>query len=471
MEEKLPALTPRLLSLDAFRGLTILAMVLSGSVAFGDVLASWMYHAQVPPPNHVFNPNLAGLTWVDLVFPFFLFAMGAAFPLAMHKKSTSNNFLQIITKLLLRYALLAFFGIVFTHTKIWVLSSSPGLKECLIAIAGFGLLCLIYGNWKAYFSKTLALLLKLVGITIALLFLFLYPFPYGDFSLNKTDIIILVLANMAFFGSLIWYATRNYPLIRLGVLPFILAVFLTQNVTGSFNNWLYKFTPLPQIYQFYYLKYLFIIIPGTFAGDWLLTYKKIDFKIIKQKNVLSAIALINVLLIVLNLWGLFTRMLITNLTLNVVLMAVQMVLLSRLASNQQKGFYGKLLATGIYLLILGLFFEAFEGGIKKDHSTYSYYFVSTGLAFLMLLSFIIAEQLNVFSKLINYLAANGKNPMIAYTAGSLLVTPILVITTLNQYFNLLNYNWATGFLKGLIFTAFVSLITLFYTRIKLFWKT
>ncbi|MFR7516715.1 MAG: DUF5009 domain-containing protein [Bacteroides uniformis] len=36
---------------------------------------------QEPPPTHAYRPDLAGLTWVDLVFPFFLFAMGAAFPL------------------------------------------------------------------------------------------------------------------------------------------------------------------------------------------------------------------------------------------------------------------------------------------------------------------------------------------------------------------------------------------------------
>lgn len=72
-------------SLDALRGFAILTMVLSGSIAFGDVLPAWMYHAQVPPPDHKFVPTLAGITWVDLVFPFFLFAMGTAIPLALQK--------------------------------------------------------------------------------------------------------------------------------------------------------------------------------------------------------------------------------------------------------------------------------------------------------------------------------------------------------------------------------------------------
>lgn len=457
----------RLLSLDAFRGITILAMVLSGSIAFGNVLPAWMYHAQVPPPTHIFNPNLPGLTWVDLVFPFFLFAMGASFPLALYKIRFKTGF----SKLFVRYVMLALFALLFTHAKFWNLSTAPGIKEYFISIGGFALLFLIYGNWRVYLSKTPSIVLKLVGLAIAILFLFLYPFSYGDFSFDKTDIIILVLANMAFFGSLIWYATRNLPLLRLGILPIIMAVFLAQDIAGSFNSLILKWSPVPSLYQFYYLKYLFIVLPGTFAGEWLLRYSKVDFKIIYQQNILAAIAAINLTLVVLNLWGLFSRHLVFNLALNVILMGVQLFLIKKLKAKAQKGFYLKLLAAGIYLLFLGLFFEAFQGGIKKDSSTYSYYFVTAGLSFLTLMSFIIAEQFEVFKAALKFFAANGKNPMIAYTAGALFIMPLLALTNTQQYLNLLNHNWATGFLKGLIFTTLVSLVTLLFTRLKLFWKT
>lgn len=62
-------------SLDALRGYAILTMVLSATVA-GSILPAWMYHAQTPPPTHAFNPELPGLTWVDLVFPFFCLLWG-----------------------------------------------------------------------------------------------------------------------------------------------------------------------------------------------------------------------------------------------------------------------------------------------------------------------------------------------------------------------------------------------------------
>jgi predicted acyltransferase len=80
----------RSLPLDALRGLAILLMVFSGRIPFG-VLPEWMYHAQVPPPAHVFNGAIPGITWVDLVFPFFLFAMGAAIPLALQTRLTQGH--------------------------------------------------------------------------------------------------------------------------------------------------------------------------------------------------------------------------------------------------------------------------------------------------------------------------------------------------------------------------------------------
>lgn len=78
----------RAYSLDAFRGYAILTMILSGTIASG-VLPAWMYHAQVGPrSNFSFDPSIYGITWVDLVFPFFLFAMEQLFlsPLAANMK-------------------------------------------------------------------------------------------------------------------------------------------------------------------------------------------------------------------------------------------------------------------------------------------------------------------------------------------------------------------------------------------------
>ena len=76
----------RIASIDIVRGITIAGMVLCANIGYYSDLPAWMFHAQTPPPTYAFNPDVPGITWVDLVFPFFIFAMGAAFPFAMRKR-------------------------------------------------------------------------------------------------------------------------------------------------------------------------------------------------------------------------------------------------------------------------------------------------------------------------------------------------------------------------------------------------
>ena len=66
---------------------------------------------------------------------------------------------------------------------------------------------------------------------------------------------------------------------------------------------------------------------------------------------------------------------------------------------------------------------------------------------------------------------NGRNPMVAYVAGSLLLMPLLHLTGAVKFFDAMNTNAWIGFLRGVLFTAIVSLVTIFFTKKKLFWKT
>ena len=71
------------------------------------------------------------------------------------------------------------------------------------------------------------LLIKIAAYFIGVIMLLNITYADGrTFSLGYSNIIILVLANMAIFGSLIYTFTINKPWIRIGILPFIMAVFL-----------------------------------------------------------------------------------------------------------------------------------------------------------------------------------------------------------------------------------------------------
>lgn len=458
-------------TLDAFRGLAILLMILSGSIPFG-VLPEWMYHAQVPPPKHVFNPNIPGITWVDLVFPFFLFAMGAAFPLSLSKKLEQNiPIWKIFTQIIIRGFSLAFFAIFLQHTKPFLLSKEPNSVHYLIAILSFGLLFFIYTRFDNLSKKT-SLIIKALAILSAIILLSFLSYPDGSkFSINRSDIIIIVLANTAMFGSIIWILTKDNLLLRVGILAFLFALRLTQSIEGSWNILLWNYSPIPWLYKLYYLQYLFIVIPGTIAGDLILKWIKNDEKIVSSDNYNFVVyGLLMFLIVFLTVIGLFSRQIILALLVSIVIYVLSTTIL-----KNKKDIYSILLKTfsnyGFYFLLLGFFFEAYEGGIKKDKSTLSYYFVTSGLAFFTYNFFsVIIDKFKKVTK-VKLLIESGQNPMIAYIGASHVIIPLLALTSLNIVLQKIFFSPWLGFIKGIIITLLVALLSSFFTKKKYFWRT
>ena len=76
--------------------------------------------------------------------------------------------------------------------------------------------------------------------------------------------------------------------------------------TGVFN-----YTPFPWMYRFDYLKYLFIVIPGSIAGEYLMEWMK-GRKDTEQpaspqyRKIGIALLILTMVIIVFNLYGLYT---------------------------------------------------------------------------------------------------------------------------------------------------------------------
>src|SRR5690242_13027716 len=91
-----PCAGERLLSLDVFRGFTLLAMVLVNS------------HPGKIYPALAHAPGL-GWTFTDLIFPFFIFIVGVAIPYSFSKRlergeSPRSLFLHIVRRCALLFA-------------------------------------------------------------------------------------------------------------------------------------------------------------------------------------------------------------------------------------------------------------------------------------------------------------------------------------------------------------------------------
>lgn len=466
----------RAYALDALRGFAIITMILSGSIPFSGpaALPGWMYHAQLPPPTHVFNPNFPGITWVDLVFPFFLFSMGAAFPFALRKRIEQGiPYWKLSLQAVQRGFLLVVFALFLQHSKPYALSGNPESFHWIIGLVGFGILFLIYYRYPRTLNSKLIISIKILTAVGALVLFSQLTYTKGSgFLLSRSDIIILVLANVALFGSIIWLFTKDKLIIRLAILAFLIAFRVTHNIEGSWTGFIWNLTPAPEIYKFYFLQYLFIVIPGTIAGDLFYKWMKssdADSSLENESKFLYLFALA-ILLMVINLFGLYSRQLTLNLIGIILLLSAGFYLLKNF-NSQLLALYKNLFAWGTFFLLLGLTFESYEGGIKKDPSTLSYYLVTCGLAFMALISFSIVSDHWKKSKYANLLIENGQNPMIAYIAGSNFVMPILALTGLSTLLNYMLINPWLGFLKGLIFTLLAALVTSFFTKKKIFWRS
>lgn len=496
----------RALAVDLLRGLAIVGMVLSGYISRNPDLPAWLFHAQLPPPSFAFDPSVPGITWVDLVFPFFLFSMGAAFPFSIGRRLDRGvSAVQVAWTILRRGLLLAFFAIVLGNTNLWT------LHEALQRPVAASLLTLVV--WGAFFamfirlrnrSKRFNTLLNGCGIAALLLLLVLYRALGVDVNLHRSDIIILILANVVVAGSFLWWLTRRTPRLRMGLVVLLVALKLAAAVPGSWTESVWNATFAPWLYHTEFLQYLCIVLPGSVAGEliarWLAHKGAATPAASAQPSVTAAVpphfvcsvtstpaaashdaeplpgrfrlaGVLVLLLLAVNLWGLYVRALTANLLLTLLAGGAAAWLLRRPRTALQE-LLSALFATGLFWLLLGLIFEPLEGGIKKDPATVSYFFVTAGMAsHVLLLATLLFELLHSRAGL---LVRCGENPMIAYTAAGYVVVPLLFIE--EQWGFPMPWIWGAGgcgagIARGVVISLLAMLLTSAFTRRRLFWRT
>jgi len=465
---------PRALSLDALRGFAILTMVLSGVVPYG-VLPAWMYHAQVPPPLHKFDPNLPGITWVDLVFPFFLFALGAAIPLALNKRLEKGASRPVVAlQIFERTLLLGFFALIHRAFSPWVINPETNRLTWTLGLLGFAVMFVIFLRPPDSWGQNLRRIIKLAGWAGALLLLIFLRYPDGSgFSLYRSNIILIVLTNTYFFGALIWLFTRENLVLRLSVLGLLMALRLSYPVVGWVQT-IWNWSPISWLYKLYYCQYLFIVIPGTIVGEMFLKRSlwKPDNSLTEDRHFQDRMILLTTLMLLFTpimLVGLKLRLVTETALLSLTLLGLTGLILTKGATTAEK-FLRTLFIWGAYWLVLGLLFEPFEGGIKKDHPTLSYYFITDGLAIFLVIAFAII--IDIYRKpWLRLFILNGQNPMLAYSAMANFIMPILSLTTLHELFIRYTHAPWLGALRAAIYTLLLALGVAYCTKKKWYWRT
>jgi predicted acyltransferase len=465
-------------ALDALRGFAILTMALQGMLyAYG--LPAWMYHAQKPPPDYTFDPTVAGLTWVDLVFPFFLFTMGAAMPLALAGRiARGAPGWQLAAYAVRRGVLLLGFALYVQHIVPWSfeidgkISAARWLWSLLaFAVLFPALMRLPWGwlSWRTWLPRA-------VGWGAAILIMATVRFPDGSgFSLERADIIIVVLAHTVTVGSLLWLVSRNNLPLRLGFMLTVLAIILGAEGDGWLRQMWHVITPQRSLLLAGYLKYLLIVLPGTIAGDLLLSWLGGHHDESATTPPWSPtrflrIAVLMLALCVLTCCGLQARWVAQTTFIAFAACAAGFVLFEGPRTSLEV-LLRRLYGWGVLWLVIGLLVEPYEGGIRKDHATLSYYFVTSGLAVFALIFFsVIIDGLGRRGWL-RLLIDSGQNPMIAYVGIRNLLPPLLGLLAIEQLVGRLELSPWAGFGWACVKTVLLAAAVSVFTRVRVFWRT
>lgn len=503
---------PRSLALDALRGLAIVGMIFSGTIPHG--LPRWMSHAQVSiASNYKYDASISGITWVDLVFPFFIFALGAAVPFAMRSRLEKGwPVWKAVLSLVKRWLLLVAFAVFQGQTGPWGFSTTLPVIVTPADWASYGFLYTFYNGGTLTLLAFTAMFLALwrtpdswkpktkwgisaAGWAIGLGMFYLVPMK-GDASMSveKNNIILWMLANLAMFTGLAWLLARESFTARFWMMGTIVAVGLANykfSFIKSIPIWPacevlgWESHRLGALLSPTLIAYLGVALPGTMAGDILQQWMRgkvreaaPDAPSAWSRWRMWRIVAVGVLMSVFTCGYTLTREVYTGWIICTVLGAAGWWLTST-ATSAAEHTVRKLFLFGAALLFIGYIVEPHGGGVKKDPSTLSYFYMTAGLAFYMLGALVLMIDVMGCKRPFGLVIGSGQNPMIAYVGGTFFWTPVLGMLGVSaliqthiidaQILGCSKIVWSTVW--AVITTLLVMILATMCSRAKIFWRT
>jgi heparan-alpha-glucosaminide N-acetyltransferase len=157
---------PRVISIDVFRGLTMAVMIFVNALSEVHGLPWWTRHA---------HANDDVMTYVDMVFPFFLFAVGMSLPLSIGQRlKRTSSFLSMWVHVAVRALGLVVLGEILANAEKAdrARMGMSGSTWALLALICAALYLNVYGSSKR--AKTYSQFLRAVGLGGVILLLALF---------------------------------------------------------------------------------------------------------------------------------------------------------------------------------------------------------------------------------------------------------------------------------------------------------
>lgn len=155
----------RIRSIDAFRGITILVMIFVNDVSGVSGIPAWMKHKAA---------DADAMTFVDIVFPAFLFIVGMSLPFAINNRlAKGDSFWKLQGHILWRTLGLLVLGVFMVNAEGGYNEKAMGMSIAVWSLL-FYLCAILVWNVYRFKNKTWAYLLRGIGVIGLLLLAWIY---------------------------------------------------------------------------------------------------------------------------------------------------------------------------------------------------------------------------------------------------------------------------------------------------------
>jgi len=384
----------RSLSVDFFRGITILVMIFVNDVASVKGLSWWNYHIAA---------GEQGMTYVDVVFPAFLFIVGMAIPLAVNKrKSQGMPLAKLLYHTVVRSLSLVAIGLLIMNGR----EEDPSLTG------------ISYATWNVFMFIGVILLWNL------------YPKAEGRrkllFTILKWSglgilIILLALYRRNVDGEALWINPRNWAILG-GIGWAYLSVVLIYLLTKGKFWWLVCSLAL-----------LILLNVAMKAGhvDFLRSVPRYIWPV--GSGSLASITMAGLIL--------------------------SKIFLEKSVAHSIKEKYSWGIAFAILLLISGWVLLPF--GLAKIGSTPSWCLFSAAICVVIFMALYWIVDLNKLVGWAGFMKPAGSNPLLTY------ILPDIYYAIFGLYhFAALAGEGFAGVIRALLFSLFILAISAVMTRMK-----
>jgi predicted acyltransferase len=459
----------RAFSLDALRGFFLVTMTLGFTVGVQKFWPLWMFHRQEPWGAET-PLDVAGISWRDLAYASFLFTMAAALPLTMSRRIEKGDLeIGIVMAAVRRWALLFFYALLIGHSNTYFLGYTQTAR--VLSILGFGLMAMVFTRRRADWDERKYKLVNRAGWLLAIAFLLLSPLAYGKtFSFNRNDDIIVGLAFASFAGIVLWYFTRENLTARLGILAAAVALYLGAKGDGWVSQWWWD-AKWPWLFSAQRFVLLAVVVPGTIMGDamlkWMRAPEEPEGAESWSRLRVGAITLLTIAFTPLVTVGMYNRWVGLTTLLCAALLVGGGFLVHAPVTATERMIRSMFLWAGTWLMI-GLFLEPFENGIRKVPDTLSYFFTVTGTTSMLLVALTTVVEALKRQRWVSVFIDLGHNPLMLYVMYTVLINSTLELIPVTR--DVMSGSLGSALVRSLLSVGLVMVVVRYMSRRRIYWR-